>query len=90
MLEVCYAENSGKKIDRETIDVNELIAVKGYKAKGKRITTFQVSEFRWLDPLPEPETPASDEDTNNDMTIPTPDNIDDNIGWAEGTQGTLF
>ena len=90
MLEVCYAENSGKKIDRETIDVNEFIAVKGYKAKGKRITTFQVSEFRWLDPLPEPETPASDEDTNNDMTIPTPDNIDDNIGWAEGTQGTLF
>ncbi|MBQ2508976.1 MAG: DNA gyrase/topoisomerase IV subunit A [Bacteroidales bacterium] len=90
MLEVCYAENSGKKIDRETIDVNEFIAVKGYKAKGKRITTFQVSEFRWLDPLPEPEISTSDDDTNNDMTIPTPDNIDDNIGWAEGTQGTLF
>lgn len=84
-LEVLYDENSKKKIDSEIVEVSDFIGVKGYKAKGKRITTFDVKEFRWLDPLPEPEE-TDDEDDNIDAdTLP-----DDREGFAEGTQTTLF
>jgi topoisomerase-4 subunit A len=39
------------------IDVEEFIAVKGFKAKGKRISTFSVSEIKEIEPerFPEPE-----------------------------------
>ncbi|MDR1683607.1 MAG: DNA gyrase/topoisomerase IV subunit A [Candidatus Symbiothrix sp.] len=40
-----------------TIDVEEFIAVKGFKAKGKRITTFEIAEIKEIEPIrfPEPE-----------------------------------
>ena len=93
-IEVLYDENSGKKVDSEIIDVYDFIAVKGYKAKGKRITTFAVKEFRWLDPLPEPEEDKVDDDAENasepDASSVVGNNVDDNEGFAEGTQTTLF
>lgn len=91
-LQVNYTATSGKKIDCEIIEVSDFIGVKGYKAKGKRITTFEVESLVWLDPLPEPDPSDNNDDENTDdgTITPTPDNIDDNIGWAEGTQGKLF
>ncbi len=48
------------------IDVESFIAVKGFKAKGKRITTCSISEIKELEPLrlpePEPEESAEPED----------------------------
>ncbi len=48
------------------IDVESFIAVKGFKAKGKRITTCSISEIKELEPLrlpePEPEEPVEPED----------------------------
>ncbi len=85
-LEVEYDQNSKKKIESEIIEVDEFIGVKGYKAKGKRITTFDVKDFRWLEPLPEPEPDEEDSFTEGtDHQIP-----DDREGFAEGTQTTLF
>ena len=92
-LEVEYDENSNKKISSEIIEVSDFIAVKGYRAKGKRITTAEVKEFRWLDPLPEPEPEpeAEVEDGENmmDMTF-EPVDFDEREGFAEGTQTSLF
>lgn len=91
-IEVVYDENSNKKIDSEIIDVYDFIAVKGFKAKGKRITTFAVKEFRWLDPLPEP-VEALEEETQpeqQDETSVIGNDINDREGFAEGTQTTLF
>ncbi|WP_455592533.1 DNA gyrase/topoisomerase IV subunit A [Bacteroides sp.] len=52
-----------------TVEAADFIAVKGYKAKGKRLTTYQLQEVNELeptrfDPEPEPETdePASPAD----------------------------
>ena len=84
-LEVVYNPESGKKISSEIIDVEEFIGVKGIKARGKRVTTFAVDQFNWLEPLkldPEP----SDESDESDQ----PDVIDDRLGYAEGTQTQLF
>ncbi|MCR4658774.1 MAG: DNA gyrase/topoisomerase IV subunit A [Bacteroidales bacterium] len=83
-LQINYSEKSNKKTSTEFIDVSEFIAVKGVKAKGKRLSTTALAEFVWLEPLPEPEPEPYEE--------PEPEaNIDDDrIGYAEGTQTELF
>ena len=96
-LEVFYDESSNKKIESEIIEVTDFIAVKGFKAKGKRITTAAVKEFKWLEPLPEPEEDESahvpvgiDEDGNAHVPVGIDDNADDHMGFAEGIQTELF
>lgn len=84
-LEVVYSDNSNKKIPSEIIEVSEFIAVKGYKAKGKRITTSEVKEFNWLDPLPEPEFEDDDDSEEPQSVVDT-----ERMGYAEGTQAELF
>ncbi len=86
-LEVVYTPDSGKKIASEIIDVDEFIAVKSSKARGKRITIFPVESFNWLQPLkedPEPSNPPTLQPS--DLT----DTPDDRQGFAEGTQTQLF
>ena len=48
----------------EEIDAEQFIAVKGFKAKGKRLTTFQIESIVELEPtrLPEPPETADDGD----------------------------
>ena len=85
-LEVVYTADSGKKIQSEIIDVEDFIAVKGYKAKGKRVTTFAVEQFNWLPPVkadPDPEEQSADAGEVSDPT-------DERFGFAEGTQTELF
>ena len=84
-LKVLYDENSGKKILEEEINVADFIAVKGYKAKGKRITTSEVKQFLWLEPDPEPEP---QEDPEEEASAEP--EADEREGFAEGTQTELF
>jgi topoisomerase-4 subunit A len=51
------AKLTGADADKEfpRIDAESFIGVKGYKAKGKRITTFKVAEVVELEPLRMPE-----------------------------------
>ena len=87
-LEVVYTENSGKKIQSEIIDVEDFIGVKSSKAKGKRITTFAVERFNWLQPLkPDPEPNSELQTPNSELPDELPD---DRQGFAEGTQTQLF
>ena len=84
-LEVVYTEDSGKKIQSEIIEVEDFIGVKSHKAKGKRITTFAVDRFNWLQPLKEDPEPTAQTDEPEPSEIP-----DDRQGFAEGTQTQLF
>lgn len=45
----------------EEIDVEQFIAVKGYKAKGKRLTTYQITSITELEPTRLPDPPKEDE-----------------------------
>lgn len=83
-LELVYNENSGKKIESEIFEITDFIAVKGYKAKGKRLATVEVKEFNWLNPLPEPEEEVEPEEEG------TPDIPEEREGFAEGVQTALF
>ena len=85
-LHVSYDEASGKKILEEDINVDEFIAVKGYKAKGKRVTTSMVKEFKWLEPGAEPEPEPEEEPTAEELN----EVEEEREGFAEGTQTSLF
>ena len=49
----------------EEIDAEQFIAVKGFKAKGKRISTYQIESIEELEPIRFPEEPESTEETDN-------------------------
>lgn len=50
------------------VEVDEFIGVKSYKARGKRLTTFEIDEILELEPTrqPLPPMPAEEPDDNND------------------------
>ena len=50
------------------VEVDEFIGVKSYKARGKRLTTFEIDEILELEPTrqPLPPMPAEEPDENND------------------------
>lgn len=50
----------------QEIDVEEFIAVKGFKAKGKRITTWEVDKIEELEPTRFPEPPADERDNDQE------------------------
>ena len=64
----------------EEIDAEQFIAVKGYKAKGKRLTTWQIASIEELEPVRFPEEPeepenvenSDDSDDSDDSEILTP------------------
>ena len=66
----------------QEIDVEQFIAVKGYKAKGKRLTTWQVEHIEELEPLrfPEPEEDTEDNDTPADTEE---ESLDPDAGKSE-------
>ncbi|MDR0833062.1 MAG: DNA gyrase/topoisomerase IV subunit A [Candidatus Symbiothrix sp.] len=59
----------------QIIDVEEFIACKGFKAKGKRITTFELATIKELAPERLPEPPAEDTAPSADIDI-EPDDDD--------------
>jgi topoisomerase IV subunit A len=65
-----------KSREKEIVEVAEFINVKGYKAKGKRLTTYQVARINELEPLIKPEPPAVP-DQQNDEVRPAEDKPDD-------------
>ena len=48
------------------IDAEQFVGVKGFKAKGKRIATWQVDKVEELEPLRQPEKPEDDGDASSD------------------------
>ena len=87
-LRVDYDEASGKKILTEEIAVADFIAVKGYRAKGKRVTTAPTKALTWLDP--DPDTGDDETEPPNETPNPNEEEVNDREGFAEGTQTALF
>ncbi|MCK9424281.1 MAG: DNA gyrase/topoisomerase IV subunit A, partial [Bacteroidales bacterium] len=53
-LELLYdMKHKSKGSEQEEIHIIDFIGVKGYKAKGKRITIHPLRKISWLDPLPD-------------------------------------
>ena len=65
----------------EEIDAEQFIAVKGYKAKGKRLTTYDIAGIEELEPTRFPEPPA--ESSNTDAESEEEENLDPDAGKSE-------
>ena len=63
-LLVTYGGNDAFR-GSEEIDAEQFIAVKGYKAKGKRLTTWQIESITELEPTRFPEPPEEPEDSED-------------------------
>ncbi len=65
------------------IDMEQFVGVKGFKAKGKRISTWDVENIEELEPLrvPEPESEDGPEDT--DAADEEPENLDPDAGKSQ-------
>ncbi|GHT03509.1 DNA topoisomerase IV subunit A [Bacteroidia bacterium] len=72
----------------QIIDVEEFIAVKGFKAKGKRITTFELATIKELEPKPLPESTSEGAAPSADIEIEPDDDkpIDEIIDELTGQQ----
>ena len=81
LIKVTYGGNDEFR-GSEEIDAEQFIAVKGYKAKGKRLTTWQIASVEELEPVRFPEEPENTEVT---VDIDT-DDIDEDASDNGQTQ----
>lgn len=79
-IEVTFGGNDAARQPME-IDVEQFVGIKGFKAKGKRITTWEVDKITELEPirLPEPET----DDDNSNETNALEENLDPDAGKSQ-------
>ena len=60
----------------EEIDVEQFITVKGFKAKGKRLTTYQTESITELEPTRFPELPEEPEEQDEQEVQDTAENTE--------------
>ena len=88
---VCMTERAGAKLEitykgahasrpADLVDVDEFVGVKSHRAKGKRLTTYEVDTLRMIEPeLPTEPEPSEDEEFDGDMSS---DASEDNVQAA--------
>ena len=74
------------------VEADEFIAVKGYKAKGKRLTTYAIDTVNELEPVKKPvvEEPATEVTEDEENLDPDKDKSDSDILDELTGQGRLF
>ncbi len=72
MLNVKLVPKGKKQKNEEEISVHEFIAIKGFKARGKRLSNNEIKSVEWLEPIvpdePLEEQQANDTNEANDET----------------------
>jgi topoisomerase-4 subunit A len=83
LIKVTYGGNDSVRPDEE-LDAEQFIGVKGFKAKGKRITTWQIDSITELEPTrfneEEYDTTADDEHENDEDEE---ENLDPDAGKSQ-------
>ena len=71
--------------DPMEVDAEEFIAVKGFKAKGKRLTTWTVDSIEQLEPLKRADDEADDDETDGggQPGAPENENLDPDAGKSQ-------
>ena len=90
-LEVSFkGKNAGKEPER--IDVAEFIGKKGFRAKGKKVSSLEVKAVQFVEPLvkEEPDLPEEPDD-NTSTQMPTLGvDTPDEPNWSNPSEPTLF
>ena len=77
-----------QKREPEIINVAEFIAKKGFRAKGKRATPFQVSAIEFIEPLDAQEAAAMENGSMNEEERPAAENTGAEVDYDDSP--TLF
>ena len=80
LIKVTFGGNDAFREPLE-LDAEQFIAVKGFKAKGKRISTWQIESIEELEPTRWPEPPSEDELDGEDGE--EEENLDPDAGKSE-------
>lgn len=91
-VEITFGGKHAKRAP-EYVDVEKFIAVKSFRAKGKRLTTFEVKQTRFVAPLvrqPEPEAEPEPEAGDSGASDGFDGDADSSIGGGKAVQGDLF
>jgi topoisomerase-4 subunit A len=83
----------GVQKENQLVDIENFIAVKGFKALGNQLTTDKLKQVNLLEPLPyeEPEEIVPEElEVEGDTEVEIPDEDIEEIQPDEGGQITLF
>lgn len=83
-IELAFGGNDSFRGTQE-IDAEEFIAVKSFKAKGKRLSTFEIGVVRELEPIRFPEKKEESEDGDEDQDGSVKIEIDDDDPSASDT-----
>jgi len=81
-LLVTYAGNDAFR-GSEEIDAEQFVGVKGFKAKGKRLTTFEVAGIAELEPLRFPENDDETSDNSDAEEEESTENLDPDAGKSQ-------
>ncbi|MDE6375545.1 MAG: DNA gyrase/topoisomerase IV subunit A, partial [Alistipes sp.] len=81
---VCMTDRAGAKLEisykgahasrpADQVDVDEFVGVKSHRAKGKRLTTYEVAALRFIEPElpPDPDPAPADEADDADASVET-------------------
>ncbi len=80
-VKVTYGGEDAFRGDQE-IDVNDFISVKGFKAKGKRIATWEIDSVELLEPIVNEEEQEEEAQSNEEMN--EQDNSSENLDPDKG------
>jgi topoisomerase-4 subunit A len=91
MAELVFAKVKGVQKENQTVDIENFIAIKGFKALGNQLTTDKLKQVNLLESLPyeAPEEVVAEELEVQGNTSLETDN-DDNIQLGDDGQITLF
>lgn len=84
-IRVAFNETDGAGNPREPmeIDAEQFVAVKRFKAKGKRISTWQIESIEELEPTRFPEAEMQEDNEDDSNAADESDNIDPDAGKSE-------
>ena len=67
----------------EDIDAEQFVAVKGFKAKGKRLSTYQIESIEELPPVRQPEEPEVTDGEDSQEAPAPPQDLDPDAGKSQ-------
>ena len=93
MAELVFTKVKGVQKENQTVDIENFISVKGFKALGNQLTTDKLKQVNLLEPLPyeEPEEVVPEElEVEGETQVQKVDDDIEDIQLDEGGQITLF
>lgn len=93
MAELVFTKVKGIQKENQTVDIENFISVKGFKALGNQLTTDKLKQVNLLEPLPyeEPEDVVPEElEVEGETQVQKVDDDIEDIQLDEGGQITLF